>query len=83
MAAYDGAVSSVDANLGAVLAALTELGLYDQTLVVVTADHGESFLEHGDYVGHGFSLHEEEIRIRSSSATREVDRAVVSETWWT
>lgn len=38
------------------------LAEHDNMLVVITADHGEEFLEHGD-LGHGHSLHEELIRI--------------------
>lgn len=38
------------------------LAQHDNLLVVITADHGEEFLEHGD-LGHGHSLHEELIRI--------------------
>jgi hypothetical protein len=40
-----------DAKVGKVLMKLDELGLRDNTLVVVTADHGDELLEHG-FVGH-------------------------------
>jgi arylsulfatase A-like enzyme len=55
--AYDEGISFVDAELGALFAELKRLGRYDQTLIIVTADHGEQFLEHGE-IGHGSSLHE-------------------------
>jgi arylsulfatase A-like enzyme len=45
-----------------VLSALDELTLRDSTLVVLTADHGESLGEH-DYIGHGRRLFESIIRI--------------------
>jgi arylsulfatase A-like enzyme len=44
---YDRSVAYVDDRLGALVAKLDELGLSDDTLLVVTADHGESMTEHG------------------------------------
>jgi arylsulfatase A-like enzyme len=41
---------------------LKRLGLWDKTIVVVTADHGEEFFEHGG-VGHQRSLYDEVVRI--------------------
>ena len=50
---YDAGVRYVDEHgLGAVVAALREQGLLRDTLLVVTADHGEEIFEHG-YVLHG------------------------------
>ncbi len=40
-----------DAKLGKILMKLEELGLRDNTLVIVTADHGDELLEHG-FIGH-------------------------------
>ncbi len=59
--AYDNELSWVDFHLSRVLAAARER-VHDDALVVVTADHGESFGENGDW-GHGFSLAEREIRV--------------------
>ena len=44
------------------LAALQELGLYDNTVVWVTSDHGEEFFEHGS-VGHGHNLYQELLHV--------------------
>lgn len=44
---YDGAIRFVDTEIGRLLDRLDALGLADDTLVVVTADHGEEFFEHG------------------------------------
>ena len=55
---YDSAIAWVDANVGAVMGALDRLGLSNRTLVVVTADHGEEFGEHGGE-GHGRTLYRE------------------------
>jgi len=54
--AYDGAISSLDAQLGRLFDALRQDGTLDRTIVVVTADHGEEFAEHG-HLGHGSGLH--------------------------
>jgi len=50
---YDAGVRYVDQEgLGPLVEALDELGLADETLLVVTSDHGEEIFEHG-YVLHG------------------------------
>ena len=59
---YDGEIAFADEQFGVVLDELRERGLYDDTLVVFTSDHGEEFFEHG-LGGHGRTLHEELIRI--------------------
>ncbi|MBI5240635.1 MAG: sulfatase [Elusimicrobia bacterium] len=55
---YDGCVRRVDSDLGHFLDGLKSLGLYDQTLMIVTSDHGEEFWEHGSW-GHGNGLFQE------------------------
>jgi arylsulfatase A-like enzyme len=59
---YDTEVSNVDRHLGRVLATLAEAGLDRHTLVVVTADHGEAFLEHGS-MGHADHLYPELLHV--------------------
>jgi arylsulfatase A-like enzyme len=46
-AQYLGMISEVDAQLGRVWAALRDLGAWDDTVVVVTSDHGEMLGDHG------------------------------------
>ena len=43
---YAGALAYLDFRLGELFAYLKELGAYDNTLIIVTADHGENFGEH-------------------------------------
>lgn len=50
---YLGEIAYMDYELGRLVRTLQEKGLWDETLVVVTADHGESFDEHGERT-HGF-----------------------------
>jgi arylsulfatase A-like enzyme len=61
-ALYDGLVRYVDGQVGQLLDTLAEAGLERETVVVVTSDHGEAFLEHGRLT-HGSTLHEEELRV--------------------
>ncbi len=53
--AYDGAIASLDAQLGRLFDELSRRGALDHTIVIVTADHGEEFAEHG-YMSHGNGL---------------------------
>lgn len=62
IALYDGGVAWVDAELGRLLARLAQLGLAEHTLVIVTADHGEEFFEHG-HKTHRRQLHMESIHV--------------------
>jgi len=59
---YAAGVAHVDAQLGRLVDGLRARGLLDETVVVVTSDHGEHLGEHGLF-GHQFSLHEELLRI--------------------
>jgi len=54
--AYDGTIGYLDSQLGALFDDLAALGALDDTLVAITADHGEQFGEHGLH-GHGNSLY--------------------------
>jgi arylsulfatase A-like enzyme len=47
IALYDGAIAYVDYQIGLLLEALDDFGVAQRTLVVLTSDHGEEFLEHG------------------------------------
>ena len=59
---YDGEIAYMDHHVGRVLDALRSSGRYEDALIVVIADHGELFGEHGD-LGHGAWLWEELMRI--------------------
>jgi arylsulfatase A-like enzyme len=56
--AYDGAILYLDHQLDRLLDELGRRGVLQNTVVIVTADHGESFLEHGA-IGHGKNLYRE------------------------
>ena len=59
---YDGELAYVDRELGRFFDHVKAEGLYDSSLIVVTADHGEAFYEHG-YWKHTQTLYEEMVRV--------------------
>jgi arylsulfatase A-like enzyme/Flp pilus assembly protein TadD len=61
-ALYRGEVSYVDSLLQRLLASLDQRGLSESTLLVVTADHGESLGEHGEDT-HGFFLYQSTLHV--------------------
>jgi len=61
-ARYRGEVTVWDEAFGRRLDGLASDGLRDRTVVVVTADHGEEFQEHGRLT-HGSHLYEETVRV--------------------
>jgi arylsulfatase A-like enzyme len=60
--AYDASVLAVDEALRGLFGALAARGFFENAVVVVTADHGEEFQEHGGR-GHGRTLFDETIRV--------------------
>jgi arylsulfatase A-like enzyme/tetratricopeptide (TPR) repeat protein len=59
---YDGGVAHVDAVVGELLRQLKARGLYEGTVIAVTADHGESLGAHGEET-HGIFLYDETIQV--------------------
>lgn len=61
--AYDGSISYLDHELGRLQLALDSLGVLENTVIVLTADHGEEFGEHGQYQGHAKSLYSTNLHV--------------------
>jgi arylsulfatase A-like enzyme len=59
---YDEEILYMDHHIGRLFEGMKEKGVFEESLVVVTADHGELLGEHGK-MGHGATLFEEEIRV--------------------
>ncbi len=59
---YDGEIRCTDDLLGRVWDRMKKLGLWENTIVVVTSDHGEEFFEHGSK-GHKNNLFIESIHV--------------------
>ncbi len=62
-ARYAGEVTYLDAELGRLFDGLKSRGIWDDALVIVTADHGETFWEHGDFWNHGLGLYQTTVRL--------------------
>jgi arylsulfatase A-like enzyme len=59
---YLGEVAFVDSQIGRLIDSLKEMGLYDRSTLIITADHGEEFWEHGGFE-HGHTLYDELIHV--------------------
>jgi len=59
---YDGSINYVDDELDLLFEYLRRLGAYDNTLVLITSDHGEEFLEHGFFL-HRQGIYDEVARV--------------------
>lgn len=62
VALYDGEIRFTDEELGRLFSALKARGLFENTIIIVTADHGEEFFEHGR-IGHAITLFDESLRV--------------------
>jgi arylsulfatase A-like enzyme len=62
MGLYDGGIAHADSCIGSLLAELKKMGSYNNTVIVVLADHGEEFLDHGK-LEHTPQLYNELVRV--------------------
>ena len=60
--AYDAGVAEGDFHLGQLVEGLREAGLWDDSYVILTADHGEALCEHGLW-DHGHSQHQTDLHV--------------------
>jgi arylsulfatase A-like enzyme len=61
-AQYDGGIAYLDSRLGQVFERLKRLGLYDQSLLIVTSDHGEAFGAR-NLMSHGVSVYQNQVHV--------------------
>jgi hypothetical protein len=61
--AYDEEIKDVDRCINSLTSYLEKRKLIENTLLIVTGDHGEEIYEHGGKIGHGFSLSEEQLKV--------------------
>ncbi len=62
IAAYDECLASIDNQVGGLLQYLSSTRDWSNTIVIITADHGDAFGEHGTY-DHGWNLYRELIHV--------------------
>lgn len=55
---YDGLIHMVDDEIARLLDELKSNGLYDDTLIILTSDHGDAFMEHG-FISHSTTPYDE------------------------
>lgn len=60
--AYDGEIAAADHAVGALLAQLDELDLFDRSILLLTSDHGEGLGDHGE-AEHGVLLYRESLQV--------------------
>ena len=73
---YDGGIAYIDAQIGELIRHLKDEGLYDNSYLIITSDHGEAFGER-NMLGHGCGVYHDQIHVpliiagpKSSPATR-------------
>ena len=59
---YDSAIRYLDSQLARLVSQLKDLGLFQNSLIVITSDHGEAFGEH-NRIGHSHSAYESEVHV--------------------
>ena len=62
IAPYDGGIRYIDSQIALLLGRLKELGLFDNTMIVIASDHGEAFGEHG-LMQHGVSVYQDQAHV--------------------
>ncbi len=73
------ALRETDAAIGQILAVLDQKGLTEKTIIIVSADHGEAFGEHG-YIFHATAIYEEQVSIPMIFVAPNLQRGVVNDT---
>jgi arylsulfatase A-like enzyme len=70
---YDASAAYVDHHIGQIVSELEGMGILDDTAIVISGDHGDSFGEHGQYMDHGIaneSVHNIPMIIRWPGVTK-------------
>lgn len=62
LARYDACIKYVDQQIGKIIDTLKQYHIFDDTIIIITSDHGESLVEHGIYFDH-HGLYDESIHV--------------------
>ena len=79
MGLYDCEVAMVDSALGRLFGYLEKNGWFDNSTIIITADHGEEFLDHG-MIRHGYQLFDETTHVPLIVRNKRLKPAVRQET---
>lgn len=63
IAGYDSEIELSDSQIGRILQNLKDKGLYDDAIIIITADHGENMMDHEVYFSHGDNLYQSLLRV--------------------
>jgi len=59
---YDGSIGFMDLQIGELVGYLKQNGLFENTLIIITSDHGEALGDHGS-LGHNASVYQDQIHV--------------------
>ena len=68
---YDGEIAYVDSIVGRIFSDLKDAGIFEKTVIVMCADHGEAFGEHGE-IEHGIFCYQDTLRVPLIISNREL-----------
>lgn len=77
---YDGEIAFADAQLGLLFSFIRTEGLGENTVIIVVADHGEEFLEHGGF-GHGHAFYQQIVHVPLIVSGASIPAGVRDTTW--
>jgi len=60
---YDAEINYFDSQLGGLFDEIKKLGLWDNSYIIVTSDHGIAFMEHGEISYGGFNFYDELLKV--------------------
>ncbi|MBI5826129.1 MAG: sulfatase-like hydrolase/transferase [Deltaproteobacteria bacterium] len=63
VAAYDSEIRYADEQIGRLIATLKNRNMYEDSIIIVTSDHGENMVEHNTYFTHGNNLYNSLLRV--------------------
>lgn len=79
-AGYDSEIKNSDYQVGRILQKLKDTGLYDDAIIIITADHGENMADHPHYFSHSDNLYQSLLHVPLIiKFPRQTEQKIVSE----
>lgn len=82
VAAYDSEIRYADEQIGRLISTLKSRNMYDNSIIIITSDHGENMVEHNTYFTHGNNLYNSLlhvpllIKFPGQTSTKKIDGGV-------